>query len=262
MSSPAGRKRVAAGEEDLSPSKRGRSSVVQGSAYCHDPSADDHPDHCVPILFAEVGALVTTTISQDAAQAMLDQTCAKTIEECEMMKTTTIQVDSLVPCSTGGFALLGSTAHNRFEHPDSDEDKFARNIMNASIRGHPMYRNIFKHLFNTAPKVSQKGMAILDGISMEVTSKERVKADKQHKAPIFAISPTAKKIESTATYHEGFVLSGAAALEGPVTHMRASIDKGLLSANCTRTILKAKTLQNNSFWRVFIECPHKVVMNK
>jgi len=268
MGSPAGaRKRVAADEEVLSPSKHGRFSVAAGSAYCHDPSADpsaadDHRVACAPIVFAEVAALVTTTISEDAAQAMLDMTCAKVVDECEMLERITVQVDSLVPTSTGGFALLGSTAHNRFEDADAAEVKFARNTMNASIRGHPMYRNIFKHLFNTMPKVSQKGMNILDGISMEVTMKERAKADKQLKAPIFAIKPTAKKIEPTATYHEGFVLSGAAALEGPVTHMRASIDRGLLSANCTRTILKAKALQSNSFLRVFIECPHKVVMNK
>jgi len=190
---------------DLTLIVRGRFSVAEGSAYCHEPSADDHPDVCAPILFAEVAALVMTTISEDAAQAMLDQTCAKIVDECEMMEMITIQVDSLVPCSTGGFALLGSTAHNRFEHADAVEVKFARNTMNASIRGHPMYRNIFKHLFNTAPKVSQKGMAILDVISMEVTLKERVKADQQLKAPIFAIKSTAKKIESTATYHEGFV---------------------------------------------------------
>jgi len=79
---------------------------------------------------------------------------------------------------------------------------------------------------------------------------------------MFAVKATGKKIDPKQTYHEGFMLAGAAALTGPVMHLRASIDKGLLSAACSRTIVNAKAIQSNSFMRVFIRCPHQVVMNE
>jgi len=270
MSSPsAQRKRVAANEgvsvdddpEGLSPSKRGRFSAKDDSPYLHVVIVDDTAKVCAPIRFAADAVVAVTTVSEDAVQAMLDMTCAKIISECETLEMNTVQVDSLVPCSTGGWALLGSTMHSRFEQEDAAEHKRARVAFNARIRGHPMFRNIFKHLFNTPPKVSKKDMELLDVITLEATLKERVEADQHRKAPMFGVKSTAKKIDPRQTYHEGFMLAGAADFKGPVMHMRASIDKGVLSATYTRTIMNGKDLKSNSFLRVFIKCPHQVVMN-
>jgi len=224
----------------------------EGATYLHGDSVYDETEVCAPIRFPPAKTVEMTTISEANAQAWIDMTCAKIISDCEEMLRCTVMVESLAPCPDGSWALFGSRLHSRFEDEDAAALMRARDALNARIRGHAMFRNVFKHLFNTTPKDQKKGMELLDVITLEASTEERIQADKKGKAPMFAIKGTGKKLENRRTYHEGFMLAGAAAFTGQVVHVRSVIDNGLLS--------EGEALQSNSFLRVFIQCPHKVVM--
>jgi len=149
----------------------GEAVAHEGATYCEIPRA--------PIMFPPVKKVEVTTISPATAQAGVDKTCAKILSECETVLRCTIIVECLAPCTDGRFRLFCTKQHSRFEDDNAAEQMRVRDALDARIRLHPLYRSVFKTLFRSKAKEQLKAMQLQDTITLEVSDKERLEADKK-----------------------------------------------------------------------------------